>query len=231
MTDTLDAAADAGIAARLRAATDAAHQAAESTTYVTDLIAGKFAVEGYALLVTQHYFIYEVLEEAAGAMRDDPVAGPFVADELTRLPVLVEDLDYLRGPGWREESAAGAATEAYRQRLREVCFTWPAGFIAHHYTRYLGDLSGGAVVAKAIRETYEFPAGRGTRFYEFDRIPSRGRFKREYRERLDALPLTPEELDRMAGEAVVAFDLNRAVFAELAQAARPYPRRLGEPAG
>ncbi|MEV0396330.1 heme oxygenase (biliverdin-producing) [Polymorphospora rubra] len=228
MTDSLEVAP--GIAARLRAATDTAHQAAESTTYVTALIGGKLTVEGYALLVTQHYFIYEVLESAAETMRDDPVAGPFVADELTRLPALVEDLEFLHGPQWRDQARAGTATEAYRERLREVCFTWPAGFVAHHYTRYLGDLSGGAIVGKAIRDTYAFPAGRGTRFYEFDGITSRGRFKREYRERLDALRLGPDEFDRMAGEAVVAFDLNRAVFTELAQAAGPYLRPAGEQA-
>ncbi|MFI6760851.1 heme oxygenase (biliverdin-producing) [Micromonospora sp. NPDC050417] len=208
---------DNGLAARLRAATDAAHRAAESTPYVTALIDGQVNRAGYAALVAQHYFIYETLEQAAEAMRDDPVAGPFVVDELTRLPRLAEDLAFLLGPGWREEIAPNAATEAYRQRLREVCFTWPAGFIAHHYTRYLGDLSGGAFVAAAVRRTYEFSGDEGTRFYQFD-IASRGRFKREYRARLDALPLDDTEFDRAAEEAVIAFYLNQGVFQELGAA-------------
>ncbi|WP_326558543.1 biliverdin-producing heme oxygenase [Micromonospora sp. NBC_01796] len=207
-----------GLAARLRTATDAAHRAAESTPYITALIAGQIPLVGYAALVAQHYFLYETLEQAAEAMRDDPVAGPFVADELTRLPRLAEDLAFLLGPGWREQIAPGAATEAYRDRLREVCFTWPAGFIAHHYTRYLGDLSGGAFVAAAVRRTYGFTTDDGTRFYQFDRIPSRGRFKREYRDRLDALALDAAESERTASEAVIAFDLNREMFHQLGAA-------------
>lgn len=217
MTDISVPTEPTGVAGRLRAATDAAHQAAESTPYVTALLAGQVDQAGYAALVAQHHFIYEVLEEAAEAMRDDPVAGPFVTDELARLPALVEDLDFLIGADWRAKVTPGAATEAYRSRLREVCFTWPAGFIAHHYTRYLGDLSGGAFVAAAVRRTYGFDGHDGTRFYQFDGIAERGRFKRAYRTRLDELSLDAAEFDRMAAEATIAFDLNRAVFDDLAQ--------------
>ncbi|GAA1828589.1 biliverdin-producing heme oxygenase [Actinomadura chokoriensis] len=34
--------------------------------------------------------------------------------------------------------------------MREVCFDWPA----HHYTRYLGDLSGGQVIGARIVRGY-----------------------------------------------------------------------------
>ncbi|WP_329110150.1 biliverdin-producing heme oxygenase [Micromonospora sp. NBC_01699] len=218
MSDTPTLTEADGLAARLRAATDAAHRAAESTPYITALIAGQIPRAGYAALVAQHYFVYETLEEAAEAMRGDAVAGPFVADELTRLPRLAEDLAFLLGPGWRDRIAPNAATEAYRDRLREVCFTWPAGFVAHHYTRYLGDLSGGAFVAAAVRRTYGFTTDDGTRFYQFEQIPSRGRFKREYRDRLDALALDPAEFERTADEAVIAFELNRELFHHLGAA-------------
>lgn len=217
MSDEDTPTATDGLAARLRAATDAAHRAAESTPYITALLDGRISRAGYAALVAQHYFIYETLEQAAEAMRDDPVAGPFVADELTRLPRLAEDLAFLLGPDWQGLIGPNAATQAYRQRLRETCFTWPGGFIAHHYTRYLGDLSGGAFVAASVRRTYGFTADDGTRFYQFD-IAGRGRFKREYRARLDALELSTAEFDRVAEEAVIAFFLNRGVFHELGDA-------------
>jgi heme oxygenase len=218
-TDT-DAAEDTGIAARLRAATDAAHRDAESSAFITDLIGGKLSVEGYAALVAQHYFIYEVLEQAAEAMRENPVSAPFLSPELLRMPALAADLAYLRGPNWRETLVCAEATKAYRARLTEIAFTWPAGFIAHHYTRYLGDLSGGAFVAKAMRELFAFPGDEGTRFYQFDL--ARGAFKRTYRAALDALVLTPEELERMSAEAVLAFRLNQDLFRELAVATQGY---------
>lgn len=204
-----------GMAARLRATTNAAHQQAESSEFVTALMAGTLPRAAYTALATQHYFIYQLLEQAGAAMRDDPVAGPFVTDALLRLPAITDDLAFLIGPQWRDTVTPLPATVAYCSRLREVAFTEPEAFIAHHYTRYLGDLSGGALVAAAIRRHYGLIGSLGTRFYEFDGIPKRVQFKREYRERLDALALTPQRFQRLSDEAVRAFDLNRRVFVDL----------------
>src|SRR5262245_15451635 len=138
-----------GLAARLREATRADHAAAQSTAYLDALLGGRLGRAGYAALTAQLYFVYETLEEAAARMRADPVAGGFILDELTRLPALAADLNHLLGPDWPARIEAAPATAEYRARLRDVAFTWPAGFVAHHYTRYLGDLSGGQIMGRA----------------------------------------------------------------------------------
>ncbi len=77
-------------------------------------------------------------------MRDDPVGAPFVDDRLTRLPAIVADLEAIYGAGWRDEIAPSEATATYVARLEEVCPTLGRRLrVAHHYVRYLGDLSGG----------------------------------------------------------------------------------------
>src|SRR5688500_4368987 len=105
--------------------------------YFDALRSGRLDRAGYTALTAQLFFVYETLEEAAGEMRRDPVAGAFVAPELDRLPALVADLTYLIGRDWPAHVSASTATSEYRARLRDVAFTWPAGFVAHHYTRYL----------------------------------------------------------------------------------------------
>ncbi|WP_433066570.1 heme oxygenase (biliverdin-producing) [Dactylosporangium sp. CS-033363] len=198
--------------AAVRRSTEGRHRDAERATFLGDLVGGKLPLAGYAGMVAQHHHIYAVLEEAAAVMRTDPVAGAFVHDGLTRLPALEADLVALLGPGWRDQAPASAATLRYADRLREVCFDWPGGFVAHHYTRYLGDLSGGQYIASAVRKGYGTTA---TSFYVFDGIGSPAQFKTHYREALDAAPWSADERRRIVDEVLIAYELNIAVLEDL----------------
>ena len=145
-----------------------------------------------------------------------------VAGGLTRLPALGADLAFLVGPEWPDRIAPSPATAAYCERLREVCFDWPAGFIAHHYTRYLGDLSGGQSIRRAVVRRYGFRGGQGVAFYDFRGLGPPGAFKRGYRATLDALPYPAAELNRLVGEVRLAYRLNAAVFADLERDTQRY---------
>jgi len=197
----------------LREATRPEHERAQQSAFLRDLVAGRLPVAAYAALATQHYLIYATLEQAAEVMRDDPVAGRFVDDDLARVPALETDLRALLGEDWADQVRPGDATARYVARLREVCFTWPAGFIAHHYTRYLGDLSGGRAIGAAVRRVYGFGDGPGARFYRFD--TSGARVKDAYRARLDALAWDRTERERFVAEVITAYRLNTAVLADL----------------
>ncbi len=201
--------------AALRSATTDDHEAAAVSSYMTELFEGKLSRDEYAEMVVQHYFAYVVLEEAAEAMRDDVLAGPFVIDALTRVPALRADLEYLYGADWESQVAPSAATKEYCERMREVCFTRPEAFIAHHYTRYMGDLSGGQMIARSVRSTYDLAAGSGAAFYEFDDIDDIPAFKAHYRDLLDRAPFDDETARRMTEEVAVAYRLNTVVLAEL----------------
>jgi heme oxygenase len=204
-----------GFAARLRADTKPQHQRAESTPYLDALMRGEIDQLGYAAMVAQHYFAYEVLEEAGRIMRDDPVAGEFATAELERVPALVADLTALLGNGWADSIAPNAATTTYCDRMREVCFSWPGGFVAHHYTRYLGDLSGGQFVRRGVEERLGLDPRTGTGFYVFDAIDDQAQFKADYRAKLDVAPWSAEEQSAITREAALAYDLNTEVLLQL----------------
>lgn len=205
----------AGFAAELRAATEDAHQEAENAPFVRDLLDGRLPVADYARLAAQLHAVYSVLEDAVAA-NTDPVLKPFLASELTRLPALAADLDHLAGSDWATRLPVLPATEAYRNRLHAVCFDQPARLLAHHYVRYLGDLSGGQLVGRVLRRVFEFEDNRGTEFYLFPDIASPKAFKDRYRTLLDDLPWPEQERRKLIDEANLAFRLNMAVFGDLA---------------
>lgn len=198
----------------LREATRAVHKTAETTGFITRLMAGELSVAAYADLAAQHRVIYTALESADDALRQDPVGSTLVIDGLARAAAIERDLESLVGPRWRDEVTALPATERYAERLREVVGTWLGGYAAHAYTRYLGDLSGGLAIKAILQRRYGV-ADEAVQFYTFPSIPKPKLFKDEYRARLDALPFDDDERARVAQEACVAFELNTAVFGEL----------------
>ncbi|KUF15282.1 heme oxygenase (biliverdin-producing) [Streptomyces silvensis] len=203
----------------IRTASHEQHTEAESSSFMSDLLGGLLDVSAYARYTEQLWFVYRALEDAAQTLREDPVAGPFIQPELARVAELERDLAHLRGPDWRAGLSALPATAAYAARVEECARTWPGGYVAHHYTRYLGDLSGGQIIRGKAEQTWGFARkGDGVRFYVFEGISNPAAFKRGYRELLDGLDaVVPDELEkqRIVDECKFAFVLNTAVFREL----------------
>lgn len=194
----------------LRQATLAVHERAHHSTFMAALLGGHLPLGAYTLLAEQYGAIYGALESASDALAEHPVAGPFVIDELRRLPALHTDLDALDSGIPR----ILPATHSYVDRLRAAAGD-PELFVAHHYTRYLGDLAGGQVVGKLLDRAYGI-TGPGALFYDFRALGSPSRFRTRYRALLDAAPWDEAARARVADEAVHAFELNIAVLDELA---------------
>ncbi|MET7341572.1 heme oxygenase (biliverdin-producing) [Streptomyces sp. NPDC087866] len=202
----------------IRIASHEQHTEAETSTFMGDLLGGRLGVDAYTRYTEQLWFVYRALEEGAQALAADPVAGPFIQPELMRTAELERDLAHLRGEGWCEGLEPLPATAAYAERVAECARTWPAGYIAHHYTRYLGDLSGGQIIRDKAEKTWGFARkGDGVRFYVFEEIPNPASFKRGYRELLDAVNADDLEKQRIVDECKRAFALNTAVFRELGE--------------
>jgi heme oxygenase len=195
------------------------HDAAEYTAYMQALLEGKLPRDSYADMVAQHYFAYQVIEDAATRMADDPIAGRFVHPGLARIPALEADLEYLLVPQWREVISPNPGTVEYVARLREVCNDWPGGFVAHHYTRYLGDLSGGQIIRVKVERAYELPDQQGVQFYVFPGIENLKAFKEDYRDALAAAPWDEAERAKIIDEVLTAYRLNTKVLVECARAA------------
>ncbi|WP_433664894.1 heme oxygenase (biliverdin-producing) [Nocardia sp. CA-128927] len=203
---------------QIRSATEEQHEDARSSRFITDMLGGALGIGSYQRYTGQLWFVYRALEARWESLAADPVAGPFIRTELFRTAELERDLTHLIGPQWRDELAPLPATEAYAARIDECARKWPAGYIAHHYTRYLGDLAGGQIVRDTAEKLWNLPhRGDGVRFYVFDAVGNPAAFKREYRALLDRLPLDDLERRRVLDEGQHAYTMNTALFQELAQ--------------
>ncbi|HCS56660.1 MAG TPA: biliverdin-producing heme oxygenase [Gordonia polyisoprenivorans] len=198
------------VSTRLREATAVAHQQAENSPFIDDLMSGRLDVAAYRRLAEQLFFVYRALESVGDALAEDPVGGAVHDERLRRVPRLRTDLAALGSDV--DAVSPLPAVAAYVEAI-EATRSDAARHVAHHYTRYLGDLSGGQVVAHRMRQHYGVEDS-ALSFYAFD-IDKLKRYKDAYRDRLDALPLDDAGVDRLVAEAVRAFEHNQALFADL----------------
>ena len=124
-------------------------------------------------------------------------------------------MEFYFGPEWQEVPMSDA-TKAYVNRIHEVSKIDPALLIAHHYTRYLGDLSGGQILRKMATKAMDLPStGEGVKFYVFENIPNAKSFKNIYRSCLDELCISKAKSDAIVREANNVFQLNIHLFQEI----------------
>ncbi|MFQ4143359.1 heme oxygenase (biliverdin-producing) [Chlorogloeopsis sp. ULAP02] len=202
------------LATKLRVGTKKAHTMAENVGFVKCFLKGVVEKNSYRKLVANLYFVYSVMEEEMEKHKDHPLVSKINFRELYRQRSLEKDLSYYYGGNWREQIQLSPAGEAYVQRIREVSEKEPELLIAHSYTRYLGDLSGGQIL-KGIAQTAMNLSGDGTAFYEFEDISDEKAFKTKYRQALDELPIDDATSDRIVNEANAAFSMNMNMFQEL----------------
>ncbi len=212
-----DVASDASVShaslplgARLRTETHDQHRSTESSTFIVQLMKGELTLSDYTRYLAQMAWVYEALESRTPSDTEFSIYD----SRLDRLASIESDLVALGATNWRTSHPALPSTQRYTERLRELATTHDPRFVAHHYTRYLGDLSGGQAISRLVARHYDATEDQLS-FYRFDDIENHVHFKRHYREQLDALPLTEEESTAVVAEAIAAFEYNGALFSEL----------------
>ncbi|XP_069553232.1 heme oxygenase-like [Brachyistius frenatus] len=177
---------------------------------------GQVTLPQYKLLLCSLYEIYQTLEEEMDRNSHHPGVEPiYFPAELARLPSIEKDLEYFYGRDWREKIVVPAATRRYCHRLRQIGKENPEFLVAHAYTRYLGDLSGGVVLGRIAQKSMGLKSSEGLSFFAFPGVSSPNLFKQLYRSRMNSVDLTEEERTGMLEEAVKAFEFNIQVFDDL----------------
>ncbi|XP_061455210.1 heme oxygenase 2 [Rhineura floridana] len=201
----------------LKEGTKESHDRAENTQFVKDFLKGRIKRELFKLGTVALYFTYSALEEEMERNKDQPAFTPlYFPLELHRQEALAKDLEYFYGEDWREKIQCSEATQRYVERIQHVGQHEPELLVAHAYTRYMGDLSGGQVLKKVAQRALRLPStGEGIQFYVFENISNPQQFKQFYRARLNALDLDKGTKERIVGEANKAFEFNMQVFEEL----------------
>ncbi|XP_004373274.1 heme oxygenase 2 [Trichechus manatus latirostris] len=204
----------------LKEGTKEAHDRAENTQFVKDFLKGNIKKELFKLATTALYFTYSALEEEMDRNKDHPAFAPlYFPMELHRKEALTKDMEYFFGENWEKQVQCSAATQKYVDRIHYVGQYEPELLVAHAYTRYMGDLSGGQVLKKVAQRALKLPStGEGTQFYLFENVDNAQQFKQLYRARMNALDLNLKTKERIVAEANKAFEYNMQIFSELDQA-------------
>ncbi|KFP10191.1 Heme oxygenase 1, partial [Egretta garzetta] len=191
----------------MKEATKEVHEQAENTPFMANFQKGQVSLHEFKLVTASLYFIYSALEEEIERNKDNPVYAPvYFPAELHRKAALEKDLEYFYGRNWREEIPCPEATQKYVERLHYVGKNHPELLVAHAYTRYLGDLSGGQVLKKIAQKALQLPStGEGLAFFTFDGVSNATKFKQLYRSRMNALEMDHTTKKRVLEEAKKAF--------------------------
>jgi len=220
MTVLESAAVNAPLSLAMREGSMAEHKNAENSSFVENLLAGRINETGYIAFLGRLRMIYAAMESVGRARSSDPIVAAVHDEKLERLTSIEADLAHWTG-GAVDEITSPAA-DAYVARL-EASAEWGGLYLAHHYTRYLGDLSGGQAFGTVLKREFNL-SGTGVTFYKFSEIPKPKPYKDAYRSRIDSLDLSAEQIDRVVAEVKVAFNLNQALFAELGALSEQWQR-------
>lgn len=205
----------------LKTGTEEAHKEAESVHFVKNFIRGKIDRSLYALFVAQMFHVYRRLEKELDEHAPRNFPGCHFPKELNRFEALQDDIDFWQGSG--DEPPISPATQDYLDRIVTVAKERPLLLLAHAYTRYLGDLSGGKILARVAKRALLLGSDgdgvtEGLAFYDFPMLRGSVKtFKDRYRQALNDLRFedTDEAVEAIVEEANIAFLLNMRLFEEL----------------
>lgn len=203
------------LSAILKEATAQAHETAENSGFMERLLSGQIPVEGVSQFTGQLWFIYDALERTVSSLAGTSILESIADERLERRGALEADLQHLIGEQWRDELRILPATAAYVARLEELNEKGQEHrVLAHHYVRYLGDISGGQVIAARLNVQYDIDP-QGLNFYDFSELGKIPPYRAAYRDNLDKIQLTDGQRQELVEEARQAFAFNTEVFREL----------------
>ncbi|MHB8132611.1 MAG: biliverdin-producing heme oxygenase [Anaerolineaceae bacterium] len=200
---------------QLREGTQDSHRTAESTPFIRVFFSGKLSISQYRNFLLQLFHIYSALEENPEVLYDDPELQKIYFPELFRSLRLSKDLNLFFGKEDWKSIPILQTTQEYADRIRFLKDQRNYALVAHHYTRYLGDLSGGQAMKKIVLKMFPEEYHTGISFYEFPEISNFDDFKNEYRSRLDSLSIDVAVGQSMIQEARLAFQFNTKITGSL----------------
>jgi heme oxygenase len=196
------------LSVQLREGTQDSHRLAESTSFIRTFFAGKLSLTQYRNFLLQLFHVYSALEENPDLLKNDPELRKIYFPELCRAAHLSNDLYLFFGEENWKMLPILQSTQEYVDRIQYLKNQKNYSIVAHHYTRYLGDLSGGQAMKRIVLKMVPEDFQTGISFYDFPEISNYNDFKVAYRTRLDSISIDDEMGQSIIQEARLAFLLN-----------------------
>lgn len=200
---------------QIKASSDAAHAQAENAPFISALMAGALNSAAYRDYLVALAPIYSQMESLLQSRSESELLSHFNHRALDRLHFIEGDIAELDSTLSSTFSAQNlAAVQSYLSRLTDQISD--ARLLAHHYIRYLGDLSGGQAISKLVARHYSI-GPEALNFYNFEQIGDAVFYKKRYRDLLNLVPFTEEEKSEFLDEVSHLYRLSTAIFIELGE--------------
>ena len=142
----------------LKEGTRKSHRAAENVHFVRNFIKGRINKDIYKRMVVCLWHVYRALEEECRKNSSNPIYGSLPPPSWSGC-LHGRILPTTLGAAGATPGRCRVLGTEYVDRIREVGASSPNLLVAHAYTRYLGDLSGGQVLMGG-QEGYAAAGGR-----------------------------------------------------------------------
>jgi heme oxygenase len=184
------------------------HRTAEACAFLKNLCASHQVSErAYAQYLTDLLPIYRTIEGFLQEHRQVPCLAPLCIPEIFREKKIVEDLKLFEKGGVIQSPPS----VDYQNHLMHIGHHKPHLLIPHAYARYLGDLAGGQIIGRHVREIW--PGKAAVLYYDFSDwqarypdIKSPFGMMKIYSALLNSLPLTSEQYREILGEVSSPFE-------------------------
>lgn len=186
--------------------TKALHVEAERSGIIRDLLRGEATREGYLLLMRNLLPAYQAMEQGLARHRGSPALGELAHYSLDRAPAIEADLVALCGAHWNRSVPLLAAGDIYARRIAKAAEGDGTRLIAHAYTRYLGDLSGGQILQRLLARSLDLQPSELS-FYDFAHSDLDA-LKADYRQAIDSAGALAPDPQAVIEEGAIAFSLN-----------------------
>lgn len=198
---------------QIKARTDAAHAQAENAPFISTLMGGGLNPVAYRDYLAAFLPIYSLMEALLKARSESALLSYFNHRALDRSTHIENDIAHLETTlSSTFDGESLPSVQSYLARLsNEVS---DARLLAHHYIRYLGDLSGGQAISKLVSRHYAI-APEALTFYDFTNIGDTVFYKKRYRDLLNLAPLNTEEKDEFLDEVTHLYRLSTEIFIDL----------------
>ncbi|WP_320665153.1 heme oxygenase (biliverdin-producing) [Prochlorococcus sp. MIT 1223] len=205
------------LAIQLREGTKKSHTMAENTGFISCFLKGVVEKNSYRKLLADLYFVYSAMEDQITRLASEghPIVSNINFKELNRRNALEKDLNFYFGIDWQSSLKMSSSAQVYVDRINQIGQEQPELLIGHHYSRYIGDLSGGKMLKKITQRSLDLSNNDGLNFYIFNGIDDEKAFKDNYRKTLNSLSIDQGMADLIIEEANKAFTYNMNIFQEL----------------
>ncbi|KAF7348317.1 hypothetical protein MSAN_01785500 [Mycena sanguinolenta] len=171
----------------LKEGTKKAHEEVEVSPAATAMLRGELDKEEYVRFLMMLWHIYKytpLFFLPPSGTKITRSSSPHTTPPCSRAPPLSADIAHLLDvpeSSWKSHwihtqlmAAKPPALETYITRIQSIADSPdPSALLAHSYVRYLGDLSGGQTIQRALAKAYGLTiGGAGLSFYAFKELHS-----------------------------------------------------------